>query len=127
MSQANVRLATNVICVRRGDGEGVNIDGVPANIGSAIPRLGYFEALEYKRANPQLFYVSQSPRQIAEMNGPRGRAQKGLTRLWRFRPDLKPVAGITDPNPFLAPPQQPAVAEAKTRPQREIRAVLEPL
>ncbi len=66
-------------------------------------RLGYFELIEYRRVNPNLFVFQNyqwTERQMREMNGPRGRNQRGLTRLWEYRPDFRPMPPKRESNPF---------------------------
>jgi hypothetical protein len=92
---SNVRLMTNVLCVKQ--------DNLALSIDNIVARLGYFELLEYKRLNPILFSLTNyryTQRQLIERDSPRGRSHLGLTRLWTLRSDLKPMPPVQEPNPF---------------------------
>ena len=93
MISPNIRLVTNVLCVQ--------MDNVRMNEDERISRLGYFELIEYSRTNPILFSTNRlTDRHRSERDGPRGRNQKGLTRLWAHRPDLRPMPSGLERNPF---------------------------
>ena len=99
MKNTNTQIITNVLCVRR-DGVLTSPDDRMSQ-DERISRLGYFELLEYSRTNPILFSIIRlTDRQRSERDGPRGRKQKGLTRLWAHRPDLKPMPSGHERNPF---------------------------
>ena len=93
MISPNIRLVTNVLCVR--------MDNVRMNEDERISRLGYFELIEYNRTNSLLFPTNRlTDRHRSERDGPRGKNQKGLTRLWAHRPDLRPMPSGLERNPF---------------------------
>ena len=105
----NVRLQTNVLCIKQGDER--------LSHSEIVSRLGYFELMEYRRIHPILWVSTPdyrwTDRQKWELEGPRGRSNGGLGSLWRRRPDLNPVPSIQSPNPFEHPTTSPASGEGQ--------------
>lgn len=110
----NVRLQTNVLCIRQGD-ERLSHNEI-------VSRLGYFELMEYRRIHPILWGSTPdyrwTDRQKWELEGPRGRSNGGLGSLWRRRPDLNPVPSIKSRNPFEHPTTDPT-SEGEPKPPPE--------
>lgn len=117
----NVRLQTNVLCIRQGDGPRLSQDEI-------VSRLGYFELMEYRRLNPILWVGAPgyqwTVRQKWELEGPRGRSNGTLGSLWRKRPDLNPVPSGQCRNPFEELAPEPDVAE-EPRPTQESASPIE--
>ncbi|MHB1141465.1 MAG: UvrD-helicase domain-containing protein [Sulfuricaulis sp.] len=96
MRAAGVRLLTNVLCVRKGDGK---------LLGEAeiARRLSYFQLLELSRRNPRLFsptlhYESPTPLQAAQRDA---FLRPGMLSLWTLHPEFRPIDGKAEPNPFV--------------------------
>jgi len=115
---SNVRLLSNIICVAN---DGVRI----LSINDVIARLGYFELLEYQRINPFLFTFPRNgqltERQRWERDGPRGRNNIGLTRLWAQRSDFAVMPAQEERNPFLSDKAEitPALPKMHVVPSRK--------
>lgn|GEM_PF-2928516 len=94
----NVRLQTNLLCIRQGD-ERLSHNEI-------VSRLGYFELMEYRRINPILWAHTPdyrwTDRQRWELEGPRGRSNGAHGSLWS-RSVLPPIPPIQSDNPFDSP------------------------